>query len=99
VCLQENSSFANFGRVSACAVCKCAVLWVGCFYFLVFLQQIVRCRCFFSLVPNGCGYEHWRNSEPLNYPTRQTLPARRGAKYTAKPAIAYEPLLAADIIS
>jgi len=30
---QENSSFANFGRVSACAVCKCAVLCVGIFYF------------------------------------------------------------------
>jgi hypothetical protein len=34
---QENSSFANFGRVSACAVCKCAVLCVGIFF--VFMQQ------------------------------------------------------------
>ena len=25
----ENSSFANFGRALACAICKCAVLWVG----------------------------------------------------------------------
>jgi len=35
---QENSSFANFGFLSACAVCKCAVLCVGyslfSFYFL-----------------------------------------------------------------
>jgi hypothetical protein len=28
-CLQKNSSFANFGRALACAICKCAVLWVG----------------------------------------------------------------------
>jgi len=27
---QENSSFANYGRVTACAICKCAVLCVGC---------------------------------------------------------------------
>jgi len=30
---QENSSFANFGRVLACAVCKCAVLCVGCSFY------------------------------------------------------------------
>jgi hypothetical protein len=30
---QENSSFANFGRVLAGAVCKCAVLCVGIFHF------------------------------------------------------------------
>ena len=27
--LDKNSSFANFGGESACAVCKCAVLCVG----------------------------------------------------------------------
>jgi len=27
---QENSSFANFGCGSACAICKCAVLCGGC---------------------------------------------------------------------
>jgi len=36
---QENSSFADFGRVLACAVCKCAVLCVGCLLFrFVFLS-------------------------------------------------------------
>ena len=30
---KENSSFANFGSVSACVVCKCAVLCVGSFKF------------------------------------------------------------------
>jgi len=27
--------FANFGRVSACAICKCAVLCVGIFHFSI----------------------------------------------------------------
>jgi hypothetical protein len=44
---QENSSFANFGLVSVGAVCKCAVLRVGCslhrFSFSVFIWQIVCC--------------------------------------------------------
>jgi len=31
--LARNGSFANFGRVSAWAVCKCAVLCVGCSLF------------------------------------------------------------------
>ena len=35
---QENSSFANFSRVSACAICKCAVLCVGCSFFRFFLS-------------------------------------------------------------
>jgi len=34
VCRQKNSSFANFGRVSACAICKCAVLCGGVSFFL-----------------------------------------------------------------
>ncbi|MCB0540041.1 MAG: hypothetical protein KDE33_21165, partial [Bacteroidetes bacterium] len=28
--MQKNGSFANFGCVSACVICKCAVLCVGC---------------------------------------------------------------------
>ena len=49
---QENSSFANFGIESACAVCKCAVLRVGIFRFTlsVFMQQIVRCVVFLGLL-------------------------------------------------
>ena len=43
---------------------------------------------------NGCGYEQWRASELRPYPTRQKLPARRGAECATNPAIAYEPLLA-----
>jgi len=36
---QGNSSFANLGRVSACAICKCAVLCVGySFYGFLFLS-------------------------------------------------------------
>jgi len=35
----ENSSFANFGRALACAICKCAVLWVGFLFFFSLLNQ------------------------------------------------------------
>jgi hypothetical protein len=53
---QKNSSFANFGRVSACAICKCAVLCVGCslyrFSFLSFCSKITDVVGFSSLVPN-----------------------------------------------
>jgi len=41
------------------------------------------------LVANGRGYEQWRTSWTRAYPTRQTLPARRGAEYATDPAIAY----------
>lgn len=47
------------------------------------------------MVPNGRGYEQWRASELRPYPTRQKLPARRGAECATSPAIAYEPVLAA----
>jgi hypothetical protein len=51
---QENSSFANFGIVSAGAVCKCAVLCVGCFrFFYLFAANYPLCLGFSPLVPNG----------------------------------------------
>jgi len=55
---QENSSFANFGRVSAGVVCKCAVLCVGFFIFLLCLYaakfHLSFCRCLFlRLVANA----------------------------------------------
>jgi hypothetical protein len=34
VCRQNCSSFANFGRALACAVCKCAAMWEGVLSFL-----------------------------------------------------------------
>jgi len=37
---QENSSFANFGFVSAGAVCKCAVLCVDCSFYRFFLRLV-----------------------------------------------------------
>ena len=42
---QENSSFANFGCVSACGVCKCAVLCVGCsfIWFSFFCLLVANC--------------------------------------------------------
>jgi len=50
---QENSSFANFGRVSTYAVCECAVLCVGIFnFFFVLMQQKILCHfvvCFVIL--------------------------------------------------
>ena len=61
---QENSSFANFGRVSVCAVCKCAVLCVGCslylLYFLVFLQQNTAVSFFLHLPLTFGGMWRWR---------------------------------------
>ncbi len=46
---QENSSFANFGRVLACAVCKCAVLCVGIFLLCLYAAKISLsfCHCLF----------------------------------------------------
>jgi hypothetical protein len=55
---QENSSFANFGCVSVCAVCKCAVLCVGC-SFLYFSLQNYHCRFFFMLVGNVLAICAW----------------------------------------
>jgi len=61
---QENSSFANFGRALACAVCKCAVLCVGCslyrFFFFCLYAANVRCVVFLGLLVtdsgiNSCG--------------------------------------------
>jgi hypothetical protein len=49
---QGNSSFANKGCVSARAVCKCAVLCVGCFSFSVFCSKIFEVFGFFRLVAN-----------------------------------------------
>ena len=52
---QENSSFANFGRVSACAVCKCAVLCVGIFFCLYAAKiPFLFCRlfCLFTMNAN-----------------------------------------------
>ena len=43
--MAKNSSFANFGLVSACAVCKCAVLCVG-FHYLVFILVSKSSICF-----------------------------------------------------
>jgi hypothetical protein len=58
---QENNSFANFGFVSAGAVCKCVVLCVGCsfnlLYFLSFCSKITAVVGFFSLVPNDRRHE------------------------------------------
>lgn len=41
------------GRVLACAICKCAVLCIGCLHFLVILQQNTAVAGFSSVVPDG----------------------------------------------
>jgi hypothetical protein len=41
---QENISFANFGRVSAGAVCKCDFCVSAFFIFFVFMQQKFHCH-------------------------------------------------------
>ena len=49
---QENNFFANFGRVSACAVCKCVVLCVGSSLFLfpsLYIANCPLCRFFLHL--------------------------------------------------
>ena len=46
-----------------------------------------------SMTNNGRGYEHVAGFGARPYPTRQKLPARRGAEYAENPAIAYEPVL------
>jgi len=55
---QENSSFANFGRALACAVCKCALLCVGCsfrfvLFFCHFSSKLSAVSFFFTLGGNG----------------------------------------------
>jgi hypothetical protein len=71
--VEKNSSFANFGRALACAICKCAVLCVGGFHFLVFLQQNTAVVGFSSLVPNGWRYVFVADFGALSYQVTTTF--------------------------
>jgi hypothetical protein len=47
---QENSSFANFGRESACAICECAVLCVGFSFYLFSNCKVTSVVSFLGLL-------------------------------------------------
>jgi hypothetical protein len=74
---QENNSFANFGFVSAGAVCKCVVLSVGCslnrLYFLSFAAKLPLSLVFSSLVPNGWRYKIVAHFEAQTYQPAKPL--------------------------
>lgn len=70
---QENSSFANFGRVSACAICKCAVS-----IFLSFCSKITAVVDFSSLVPNVDGMVSCGSTR--QFPIRLRRPFLRATK-------------------